>query len=305
MILINLHNAGRPVNLFILIGGLSTVLLSNCFTTSKNELPNSTTKQEHVITEHKQMERPNEDMVFVEGGVFTMGATPEDGSGFFDAEPAHEVSLKSFYMDRYEVSNEQYAAFLTAYGSNTVKSGDYVGQLMIGEFQWNVQKKGNKWIVQNGYEKHPVANVTWYGANEYARYYGMRLPSEAEWEFAAKGGKESKGFKYAGGNKIEEVAWYSSNSEKKIHVIGTKKSNELGIYDMSGNVWEWCADTAQEDYSGAPKDGSAWVESGKGKKRITRGGAWLGFEENCRVIYRARNKPDDLLVNVGFRLCRH
>ena len=127
------------------------------------------------------------------------------------------------------------------------------------------------------------------------------MPSEAEWEYAARGGIKSKGYKYAGSNNIDEVAEYEGNNDKSTKPVGGKKANELGIYDMSGNVWEWCQDKWHDSYKNALSDGSAW-ESGNSSKRAHRGGSWYYYADGCRVAFRYGNAPDNRNSALGFRL---
>ena len=136
------------------------------------------------------------------------------------------------------------------------------------------------------FEDHPVINVTWYGAIAYCDWLSekegqpYRLPSEAEWEYVARGGVKSKDFLFAGGHKLKEVGWYSKNSHGQTKPVGLKQPNELGLYDMSGNVDEWCADHWHENYNGAPNDGSAWVTGGDASRRVVRGGSWYDNDES-------------------------
>ncbi len=137
----------------------------------------------------------------------------------------------------------------------------------------------------------------------------FRLPSEAEWEYAARGGKnalarQEKGtdFVYAGSNKLKEVGWYDDNSHGETKPVGLKLPNELGLYDMSGNVWEWCADVWHDNYKGAPEDGSAWLSGGDQDLRVVRGGSWFYYDYYCRVFLRYRDFIDHWYNIIGFRL---
>jgi formylglycine-generating enzyme required for sulfatase activity len=150
----------------------------------------------------------------------------------------------------------------------------------------------------------PVENISWNDVQVFIKKLNAltgknyRLPTEAEWEFAARGGKESKGYKYSGSNNIDEVAWYRTNSDNTTHPVGTKKPNELGIYDMSGNVWEWCNDW-YSDYSEASQINPTGPTSGTW--RIIRGGVMNMAAQYSRITYRA-GVPPNSIGGFGFRL---
>ena len=213
----------------------------------------------------------NVEMVYVEGGSFYMGAD----DGFNWEGPRHKVSLHGFYISKYEVTQKLWKAIM---GNNP------------GMF------KG---------DDYPVDNVSWEEIQEFItklnEITGMeyRLPTEAEWEFAARGGRKSKGYKYAGSDTIGDVAWYESNSAECIHAVGTKNPNELGIYDMSGSVWEWCHDRYGKytaDYQKNPK-GSPY-----GVTRVIKGGSWHYSPAYCRPSYRSHSESVSKINDVGFRL---
>ncbi|MEL7400441.1 MAG: formylglycine-generating enzyme family protein, partial [Pseudomonadota bacterium] len=155
----------------------------------------------------------------------------------------------------------------------------------------------------------PVEEVSWDDTQRFLEKLNAltgekyRLPSEAEWEFAARGGRLSQGFKYAGSNDLEAVAWYDKNSNQKTHPVGELLPNELGLHDMSGNVYEWCQDHWHENYEGAPLDGSAWTTK-TGVTRVYRGGGWLDHPRYCRVAFRRSAEPDIRCNFIGFRLAR-
>ena len=217
-------------------------------------------------------------MVYVEGGTFMMGATSEQGSDAYDSEkPAHQVTLSSFSIGKYEVTQEEWEAVM---GSNP----SYF--------------KG---------KKLPVEKVSWDDCQKFIRKLNQltgkqfRLPTEAEWEYAARGGSKSRGYKYAGGNDLGGVAWYDGNSGSKTHEVGQKQPNELGLYDMSGNVYEWCQDwygkyskTSQTNPTG----------SSSGSLRVYRGGSWYHDAWSCRVSYRYGSTPDDRRNGLGLRLAQ-
>jgi formylglycine-generating enzyme required for sulfatase activity len=146
-----------------------------------------------------------------------------------------------------------------------------------------------------------VENVSWHDANEYAKKVGKRLPTEAEWEYAARGGNKSKGYTYSGSNGIDAVGWYYDNSNSKTHPVTQKQPNELGLYDMSGNVWEWCSDWyGEESYSSSPQNNPQGPNSGS--RRVLRGGSWPVSDYGCRVANRLRFDPDSGNDSFGFRL---
>lgn len=215
-------------------------------------------------------------MIYVEGGMFTMGATAEQGSDAEDSEkPAHRVTLSPFFICSTEVTQE---LWLEVMGSNPSR---FVGTNL------------------------PVEQVSWNDCQEFIAKLNeltgkhFRLPTEAEWEYAARGGNMSQGYKYSGSNTVDNVAWYYNNASSKTHPVATKAPNELGIYDMSGNIWEWVADwygsysTAQTDPSG-PSTGT---------KRVVRGGSF-GYcpLSNLRVSARYSLVPSYVDYIYGLRL---
>lgn len=217
------------------------------------------------------------DMIFVEGGKFTMGATSEQGKEAFDRErPIHEVTLSSYYIGKCEVTQELWQAIM---GSNP------------SYFRGDLHQ--------------PVEMVNWTDCQEFITKLNsltgkhFRLPTEAEWENAARGGKWSMGYKYAGYNKLDEVAWYNNNSAGKTHPVGQKSPNELGLYDMSGNVYEWC-----QDWYGSYTRNSQTNPIGpySGTDRVWRGGCWGHDEGNCRVSVRNYYNPSGRYPYHGLRL---
>jgi formylglycine-generating enzyme required for sulfatase activity len=242
------------------------------------------------------------EMVFVQGGTFKMGGTPEQGDDCRDNEkPVHDVTISDFYIGKYPVTQGQWAQVM---GNNQYPS--YFGKdLAVAERN-----------------KLPVEQVSWNYIQQFIaslnRQTGKkyRLPTEAEWEYAARGGNKSKGYKYSGSNNIREVAWYYENAGDKIlddkswddgkvrsnnnctHPVGTKLPNELGIHDMSGNVWEWVND----GYGPYSENAETNPQGPSGSGRVDRGGGWGSDAFYCRVSYRYDCYPDDRHSGIGFRL---
>lgn len=264
----------------------------------------------------KQRHIPDANLIYVQGGTFQMGYDPNrDGrvkevDVMQDAVPLHSVALRDFLISENQITNYQYAAFLNEYGSDTVQEGPYKGEKMITEHPWGVTKIGNQWQAQDGYENHPVIFVTWFGAQEFCLFYDGSLPSEAQWEYAARGGNKSKGYRYAGSNKLGEVAWHRENSYKKgenhpnygTQPVRQKKPNELGLYDMSGNAEEWCLDLYTIDYKA--KESVAYnppkTVSQEKMHKVIRGGSFIYANNSA---YRDFNLPNYAANDLGFRFC--
>ena len=216
------------------------------------------------------------EMVYVEGGTFDMGATTEQGSdAYYNEKPVHRVTLSDYYIGKCEVTQELWEAVMGSNPSNF---------------------KG---------AQNPVEQVSWNDCQEFVsrlnRLTGMtfRLPTEAEWEYAARGGNQSLHYKYSGIGNIGNVAWYNRNSGGSTHAVGTKTANELGIYDMSGNVWEWCSDR-YGDYSAGAQTNPQGPSSGS--RRVLRGGSWDDYASCCRVSYRDYYGPGGSSIHSGLRL---
>ncbi len=237
-----------------------------------------------------------EGFVRVEGGTFTQGNTNGDD----DEKPEHLVTLNNFYISEHEVTNQEFADFLNSYGSYIVQSGTYQGQHMIDKKNiTQLSENGGIWSVASGYEDYPMVYVSWYGAYTYCQYYNYRLPTESEWEYAAKGGNMSQGYTYSGGNTCGNVAWFSDNANNS-HIVKQKTENELEIYDMSGNVWEWCNDWYGADYYGKSPSENPTGPVG-GAYRIIRGGSWANNSNSCRNTERGKLEAYQRNDITGFR----
>ncbi len=217
---------------------------------------------------------PSFDMMFVEGGEFLMGSN-EDSS----EKPIHPVKVSSFYMGKYQVTQALWKAVM-----NDENPSRFQGDM------------------------RPVEQVSWLDTHKFIKKLYketgkiFQLPTEAEWEYAARGGIYSQGYTYAGSDKLKQVGWYNENSNYETHDVGLLLANELGIHDLSGNVYEWCEDDWHGDYKGTPKDGSAWIDSPeRGESRVVRGGYYFSRALYCRPAYRFRLTPDDRFDSLGFR----
>ena len=214
-------------------------------------------------------------MIKVEGGTFTMGATEEQETPYSGEKPTHQVTLSTYYIGETEVTQALWKAMM---GSNL--SYFYGDNL-------------------------PVENVSWNSCQDFIRKLNVktgrrfRLPTEAEWEFAARGGNRSNGTQYSGSSNIDDVAWYDGNSGCKTHPVKTKKANELGIYDMAGNVWEWCHDWYDTYSSNAQTNP---IGPNSGVNHVGRGGGWNGGAGFCRSACRGYDSPGKSDGYLGFRL---
>lgn len=215
------------------------------------------------------------DMVEVRGGTFMMGATSEQYDADEDEILVHQVTVSSFYIGKTEVTQALWKA---------VTGGE------PSQFKGSIR---------------PVENVSWEDCQDFIaklnRLTGMhfRLPTEAEWEFAARGGIKSFCTQFSGGNFLDDVAWYDDNNAGQTHDVATKRPNELGLYDMSGNVWEWCSDW-YADYSSASQTNPIGPSSGA--ERVLRGGSWCGNDSYCRVFARDGYYPEARYYYIGLRL---
>lgn len=248
------------------------------------------------------------DLIYVKGGSFEMGSD----KGESDEKPIHNITLSNYFIGKYEVTVGQFRKFITATDYKT--SADING----GSYLWN----GNQWKLQPGVnwecdalgfkrpeteDNHPVIHVSWTDALEYTKWLSsvtgkaFRLPTEAEWEFAARGGMSSNGYTYAGSNDINQVAWSLDNKSTQTFPVGKKQPNELGIYDMTGNVWEWCNDWYDADYyAKSPSMNPQGSKSGLFK--VIRGGSWGGVSNFNRVTFRYRYFPGNRGKFNGFRV---
>ncbi|AEE49450.1 SUMF1/EgtB/PvdO family nonheme iron enzyme [Haliscomenobacter hydrossis] len=271
-------------------------------------------------------------LVKIDGGKYRMGCIEaRDGSCYSNETPDHEVSISSFYLSKYEVTNAEFVQFLNAIsaqisidanGDGVNYQGKKIFELFCGDkkggcsgFKEQIEysaadRPGGRFTVVSGFEKHPAVMVTKYGAEAYSAWLSSktgksyRLPTEAEWEFVARGGIQSQRYKYAGSNDLDAVGWYSSNSSSAAHPVGLKNANELGLYDLSGNVWEWCSDWYEKEYyKNSPASNPKGPSSGTNS--VLRGGSWYVIDINCRLAIRGINDPGYCGNVIGFRVARN
>ena len=227
-------------------------------------------------------------MIRVNGGTFTMGATSEQESDAeSDEKPAHQVTLSTYYIGETEVTQDLWQAVM---GSTVAQQRD---------------KANKEWSLRGGGGNYPMYYISWEECQTFISRLNsltgrsFRLPTEAEWEFAARGGNQSRGYKYSGSNSLGNVAWNTDNSGNETHPVKQKSPNELGLYDMSGNVWEWCQD-CYGSYSSSSQTNPTGASSGS--YRVYRGGSWGNDAGDCRVSVRNDYAPDARGDYLGLRL---
>ena len=231
----------------------------------------------------------NMKMIWVEGGDFLMGCTSEQGNCESDEQNVRRVTVDGFYIGMLEVTQSQWEKVV----------GTSIYQ------QWT--KAGYSGSPSRGVgPDYPMYCVSWDEAMEFCRLLSNKtgrtytLPTEAQWEYAARGGNKNEGAKYAGSNMIDAVAWYTDNSGSSTHIVGSKRANALGIYDMSGNVWEWCKDWYASSY--VSYDTNNPVGPSSGSCRVVRGGSWSYGASYCRVADRNNYSPGFRSYYLGFRV---
>lgn len=222
------------------------------------------------------------ELIKIPAGNFMMGSTETEEGGFSDERPLHKVNILEFYLGIYPVTNEEYYIFLC--DNPDIKEPAY----------W-ADNRFNR-------PKQPVVGISWFDADRYAKWAGLRLPTEAEWEYACRSNTTTQF--YTGDNKsdLDHTGWYKENSETQLHSVGEKEPNSFGLYDTHGNVWEWIYDDWHSDYNGAINDGSAWVEGHQNIKKVVRGGSWSASLRDCRSAARDKNSPNNKYSVLGFRL---
>ncbi len=249
------------------------------------------------FTQHLPNSPLSFDMIFVQGGTFRMGSDKATDTDAYDDEmPAHDVTVPDFYLAQFPVTQDIWREIT---GENPAFfQGD---RRPVENVSWND-------IVNGDPEK---AEPAFLDILQKKTGQAFRLPTEAEWEYAAQGGVYMPeidtavgkilipGNKYAGSDKLAEVGWYDDNSHGETKPVGLLDPNALGLYDMSGNVWEWCADDWHGDYERAPDNGTAWIDTPRGTDRVMRGGSWVYGARHCRAAFRLINTPGHQDSDVG------
>ena len=229
----------------------------------------------------------NMKMIWVEGGDFLMGCTSEQGNCERDEQNVRRVTVDGFYIGMLEVTQSQW-------------------EKVVGTSIYQQKSKANASNTYGVGPDYPMYYVSWGEAMEFCRLLSNKtgrtytLPTEAQWEYAARGGNKNEGAKYAGSNMIDAVAWYTDNSGSSTHIVGSKRANALGIYDMSGNVWEWCKDWYASSYVSYDTNNPVGPSSGGG--HVVRGGGWNSGASACRVADRFGYSPDFRYYYLGFRV---
>ena len=229
----------------------------------------------------------NMKMIWVEGGDFLMGCTSEQSDCGSDEQNVRRVTVDGFYIGMLEVTQSQW-------------------EKVVGTSIYQQKTKANYSNTYGVGPDYPMYYVSWDEAMEFCRLLSNKtgrtytLPTEAQWEYAARGGNKNESAKYAGSNMIDAVAWYTDNSGGNTHIVGSKRANALGIYDMSGNVWEWCKDWYANSY--VSYDTNNPVGPSSGSYRVSRGGSWNYSASDCRVANRNYCSPGNRGNFLGFRV---
>jgi formylglycine-generating enzyme required for sulfatase activity len=211
--------------------------------------------------------RADIEFVDIPAGTFMMGSPETEKGHFNDEGPVHTVRVPAFRMSRYQITNAQYHQ-----------------------------------SVPPDQAHRPVTNVSWHEAKAFCERIGCRLPTEAEWEYACRAGTTTRYYTGDEEKDLDWAGWYENNSGDRIHPVGQKEPNAFGLFDMHGNVCEWCEDDWHENYKGAPTDGSAWTDNPRGVIQVLRGGSWYSDARLCRSAYRLWLAPVFRFVNLGFRV---
>jgi len=251
-------------------------------------------------------------LINVTGGTFQMGSVGPDAQE--NEKPVHSVTVGAFDISKFEVTVRQFSVFINETKSGT--TSDSLGFSWIYKGRQWVKGKNANWtndisgkIIEVNEMDMPVIHVSWYDAMNYCKWLSketgqkFRLPTEAEWEFAARGGNNSNQYLYSGDNEIDQVGWFEVNSKENVAKVGQKRPNELGLYDMSGNVMEWCYDFYRDNYYADTKRDNIFGPDA-GTEKVARGGSWFTPNSLCRSTFRMAYPPNSRGGSIGFRICR-
>ena len=251
-------------------------------------------------------------LVRLEGGTFQMGSNGVEAQE--NEKPVHPVNINSFFLSKYEITVKEFSLFIGE--TKYVTTSDTLGFSWIykdkqwikgNHVNWTNDIYGN--LIQVGDMDMPVIHISWVDATSYCKWLSkttgakFRLPTEAEWEFAARGGNNSNRYMFSGSNTLTEVGWFEGNSKANVSKVGKKQANEQGLYDMSGNVMEWCSDYYSDNFysTGSPE---RMFGPETGTERVARGGSWFTPDFMCRSTYRIAYPETTRGGNIGFRICR-
>lgn len=238
----------------------------------------------------------NIEFVLIPEGKFVPGSLNNDK----DEKNSRKIKISHFYISKLEITNEQYCIFL-----NQTKQKNKINSYINLNGKWRnfeqpLYEKSDSFFVKKTYENYPVTFVSWYGANAYCEFYGYKLPSEIQWEYAASAAGEEK-YIFSGSENADQVALYAQNSGLTPKKTATKEPNKLGVYDMSGSISEWCADWYDENqYEKMKRKDPKGPHSGLFK--VHRGGSWANSEQILRITNRRASKPTTTNATIGFRV---
>ena len=243
------------------------------------------------------------ELINIKGGMFKVVRNNPN-----EIQYLQEVFIPDYYIGKYTVTNAQFAIFLneTKQTEIILENGDK--HEFVGVHQQNLKKKNGDFIATVGFENHPITQISWYGALEYVRWLSVKkkkkfnLPTDYQWSFAANGGYKNLNLLFAGSNKLKEVGWYDTNSYGTTQQVGLKFPNQFGVFDMSGNVWEWCLDLYENDDKVLSKDQKLSVLNKNPELRIIRGGSWGNSINQSGLSNKIALNFDALSPQVGFRV---
>ncbi len=263
------------------VNGLNSILERHPYPEIRQRIKG---RAEQALLDVFTAEQGGYELIRIPGWVFMMGSPESEAERFSDEGPLHKVTVPDFYIGRYPVTNEEYGLFLK-------NNPDVPEPRYWAHRQYNQPRQ-------------PVVGVSWDDAKKYAEWAGLRLSTEAEWEYACRANTQTR---YYPGDKEEDLdraGWYDKNSAHRLHPVGEKEPNSFGLYDMHGNVWEWVEDGKHDNYNGGPSDGSAWIDSPRSSIRVIRGGSWGGGAHLCRSAIRRGFPPYDRSDYLGFRFSK-